>query len=64
MANQLSPVEVQAADGVLYIIVDPSIPLEDVREMLRMGRVEMMNTQSSVWSSCEEYKTKGGFFTY
>ena len=64
MANQMSPVEVQAADGMLYVLVVPGTPLEDVRDMLRAGRVEVMASRGSLLGSDEESRTPDGFLTY
>lgn len=64
MANQMSLAEVQAADGVLYVLVVPGTPLEDVREMLRAGMVEVMASKGSSLGSDEESRTPDGFLTY
>ena len=64
MANQMSPVEEKAADGILYVIVDSSMPLEDVREMLRVAQVEVMASKGCPWGADEESRTKSGFLTY
>ena len=64
MANQMSSVEVQAADGVLYIIVNPSMPIEGVREILVAGRVEIMISKGSLPGADEESRTVDGFSTY
>ncbi len=61
MADQSSPIEVKAADAVLYVIVDPSMSLEDVREMLRVGGVEVIDSRGSPWGTDED---TGGSLTY
>ena len=63
MADQSSPVEVKAADGVLYVIVDPDTPIEDVRDMLKVGGV-MVACRGCSWGVDEEPRTPDGLLSY